>query len=369
MPLGLPATKEFLDCFRQDIAGNRVVPDEPPGFVKFMYERLNSVRAADIETVLGDLEDRSAWAERFMADETFIAGVLHGSNHELGIHKTMCDQLAEMIRDEVITVYGTIDVDKAADLYNGLLGHYQLFFHDVCGGRETVPFFTLNYDTAIEEATRKLGVRLVDGIVTDPESLGRVWSRTAYSEYEVIRHEVTVVLVKLHGSVRLVERQVGGESVFMEVPPNLRRNPPPMFHVVLYPSLRPKPITTEPFRTGYRLLRECLSNPHTYCLAAIGCSFWDVELNALLRDALDDNEHLHLIVVGPALRHDAIAERVGCEADRVVVIQTKFGPEPRNLIDAGKGRVLPVLRRWIGVAVDDLTSVGRFGTTEVVPDG
>ena len=224
-----------------------------------------------------------------------------------------------------------------------------------CGGRATIPFFTLNYDTAVEEAASQLGIPCIDGIQQMPGSSYRRWTASAYTQYQPLAGaEVCVVLVKLHGSVRLLLRQTPTGPTFVEVPTGLARNPAPDKHVVLYPSLLPKPITTEPFRTGYRILETCLNSSGTYCVVAIGCSFRDAELNTMLRDALEDNSHLRMVVVDPGLDHETVASRVQCNPDKVHVIQLPFGPETATDLTSGRGRVLGPLRIWIGLAMGSL---------------
>ncbi len=287
---------------------------------------------------------------------SFTSDVLAGDRTKLLAFKAKTDKLREAIYDEVIGTYGNVDPATAADLYAGLLGKYMLYFREFCGGRPTLPFFTLNYDTAVEEACSQLGIPCVDGIQQLAGSSFRRWTPTAYTQYQPpAGAEVCVVLVKLHGSVRLLLRQTPSGPIFVEVPTGLARNPAPDKHVVLYPSLLPKPITTEPFRTGYRVLETVLNSSGTYCLVAIGCSFRDAALNTVLRDALDDNGHLRLVVVDPGLDHDVVATRIGCSPDKVHVIQLPFGPEtPADLIN-GRGRVLSPLRMWIGLGMGALS--------------
>jgi hypothetical protein len=350
IPLGLPATKEFLETFRSKVTNTWHV-DEPPGYLRFVQDRL-STDESDIEAVLGRLENESNWCGALETDPLFTSEVLGGNTTRLLAFQTKADQLREDIYDEVITTYGNVDPERAADLYRGLLGHYMLYFRELCGGRPTLPFFTLNYDTAIEEAAARLSIPCVDGIQAVPGSSYRQWTPTAYTQYKPAEGaEVCVVLVKLHGSVRLLHRVTHDQEMFIEVPPGLARDPAPNTHVVLYPSLLPKPITTEPFRTGYRMLQTCLNSSGTYCLVVIGCSFRDTELNTVLRDALEDNPQLRLVVVDPKLDHETVALNITCSPEKVRVIQIPFGPESAGDLKSGHGRVVTQLRLWIGLGM------------------
>jgi hypothetical protein len=353
VPLGLPATKGFLSTFRDQVT-NTWSQDSPSGYLGFVQDRL-SHPDGDIEAVLGSLEQESNWCDILAADLPFVQEVLGGDRSRLLGFKTKIDKLREAIYDEVVRIYGNVDPIKAESLYKGLVGSYMLYFRPLCGGRPTLPFFTLNYDTAVEEAASLLGIRCVDGIRQMAGTSFRRWTADAYADYEPSpEEEVCIVLVKLHGSVRLVERSTVNGPLFVEVPTGLARDPAPNKHVVLYPSLLPKPITTEPFRTGYRLFRASLSNSNTYCLVIIGCSFRDLELNTIVRDALDDNDHLKLVVLDPGLDHETVAQRIGCTPERVHVIQQPFVPEADEDLKNGRGKIMTPLRLWVGVAVGEM---------------
>jgi hypothetical protein len=102
--------------------------------------------------------------------------------------------------------------DRPGDAATGLPGNFMLFFRALCGGRETLPFFTLNYDTAIEEATSNLGIRRVDGIIETPGAPEGRWTPATYTGYQPSGLEQSVVLVKLHGSVNQLVGQLGREA-------------------------------------------------------------------------------------------------------------------------------------------------------------
>lgn len=219
--------------------------------------------------------------------------------------------LAEAIYDEVIDRYGRVDADRATALYRGLIGVFRDQFAQELGCGDTLPFFTLNYDVAVEAAAGNLGLRLVDGFADS--TTGRTWGPEAYLNNRELPGSLNVVLVKLHGSVRLGRT---AEGSLVELPLHLRRDPAPHRHAVLYPALGQKQLRQEPYRTNYTLLRTCLL--HAVMLVVIGCSLCDDELNDLIRDCMLENSSFHLLAVGPDADHGDIAQRLSCPRNESV---------------------------------------------------
>jgi len=148
-------------------------------------ERLSQRQPTDIEVVLQELEAVGLWSDRFASTSRFFRARWMGfaNAHEKGHARDrgngLADllardaqttfgefaewsrRLAEAIYDEVVACYGTVDSGAAADLYRGLLGVMDQF--DVTDPIRTVPFFTLNYDIAVEHAVEALNLGLVDG--------------------------------------------------------------------------------------------------------------------------------------------------------------------------------------------------------------
>jgi hypothetical protein len=301
VPLGFPATAEFRVRFAESVAQRFV--GQGDDMVRFAIDRMNAPGNQDIEQVLARLENESYCADTLLSVPDFVSPVLAGDVGEMSQFKGRCDRLRESIYDEVLRTYGRVDRDRAVSLYRGLIGVYGQAA-DVTGGNTTLPIFTLNYDTAVEHAAVALGAQLIDGFVPGPGGQ-RVWSSAQFSKFEPRRDRLTVVLVKLHGSVLLGTRRIDtGKDELVELAEGLDRDPSPFDHVVLYPSLRPKPLGEEPFRTGYGLLRMSLEQANL--LFVIGCSFRDEQLNELLRDSLDRNPDLRLVAVDPELARPAL---------------------------------------------------------------
>lgn len=353
VPLGLNTTAEFHQRF-YDMQLRRIVDDDPE-FFDFVTTRLGGAAAADIEVVLARLEANADWTNQLASDRQFVAKVLLGDVQRLSVFSGWNSRLANAIYDEVIDHYGNIDAAKATALYKGLLGVFQDQLMESLGSR-TLPFFTLNYDTAVEEACRSLGIRLVDGFV-EGSFTGRRWDAKAYTQYQEKPDQLNCALVKLHGSVRLGRR---GDGVLVELPTGLHSDPSPHRHAVLYPSLLPKALREEPFRTNYRLLRGCLG--HAKLLVVIGCSMRDEELNSLIRECMDENDDLYVVAIAPDADVQSLSAAIGCSVNRVGTSRGRFEIEDAGSLKAGRGRILNAIRRWLATAAADGQTPHRFGT-------
>jgi hypothetical protein len=361
VPLGLPTTSGFLEHFVESALPKRLA-DAPEGLWRFARDRLTRREPTDIEVVLQHLEAAEVWSRQFAEDLPFFLSATDGFRPTL-LDKGMTEsdvsgladllardvqvtfgefadwsrRLAEAIYDEVIACYGSVDQPKAGDLYRGLLGVMDQF--DVADPIRTLPFFTLNYDIAVEQAADSLGLRIVDGF--DTGAAGRKWSPKTYASYVENSDEMTVALVKLHGSVRLGRTSAGD---LIELPAGTFRDPAPHRHAVLYPSLGPKSLHEEPYRTNYTMLRSCLMRADM-CVV-IGSTLRDAELNELIRGCIEENERLHLVVMGPEVSIAEIAERIGCEPTRLGGAVGCFEIEDPQLLKQGRGLTLNAIRRW-----------------------
>ena len=118
------------------------------------------------------------------------------------------------------------------------------------------------------------------------------------------------------------------EGIIYEVR-RVLRDPPPLKHVILYPSLRPKELQTEPFRTAYDYLNECLLGAEV--LVVIGTSLRDTQLTVVIRSAFRANSRIGLIAIGPSVDFERVAETVGVEPRRVAALRGNFGEHTERL--------------------------------------
>jgi hypothetical protein len=321
VPLGRYTTLEFWRQFQTKLY--RLPPDIPTE-AKQLAQQLAIWGAAadtDIEKVLSLLQRNAADAERLRGDSFFMQSVLNNYPDSIARYEAANRRMRDMVQDEVIAHYSTVDADQAAALYKPLIADFKSWFQTIPHVGGTIPFFTLNYDRAVEAAASGLDVRCVDGLGDQRGATERRWSRARFERYEEGNHGATVVLVKLHGSVRWGwQGDIGGNIV--ELSAGVGRDPGNLKHVVLYPTELPKPMYVEPFRTGYRIFRECLN--HACILFVIGCSLRDQEIRTSISDAMDDNTELHVVVLGPEANHQKTADDLGLDPKRVAGVRKPF---------------------------------------------
>jgi SIR2-like domain len=266
----------------------------------------------------------------------------------------------DLIYDEVIAQYSAVDVSKAASLYEDLFVRFKAWFSEIAGIGTTIPFFTLNYDVAVETAISKLPVRLVDGLRPSRGAVERRWSPRAFADYKENGNRLAVVLMKLHGSVRWGLRSGAGDGrrVIVELALHVGRDPGIHKHVVLYPTEMAKPIHLEPFRTLYRIFRESLN--HASVLFVIGCSLRDQEIRTSISDAMDDNRRLHLVLIGPEADHATTAQSLELDRTRVAATKVRFE------LSAGStfmGMLRGFAQSASGITVSDAPRTYRFDVT------
>lgn len=328
--LGRYTSAQFVNNFFNSA---RVVElDKRDGIYQFTTT-LRFKPETDIETILSYLEENVTAGDRFRSDTEFVKRVLYGSTSALDPFIGMNRELRDALYKEIMDHFGAVDPEQAGELYKPLLADFIDWFREVPGVGPTIPFFTLNYDTAVEGAASALGLRIVDGLIPMRAAIGLRWSRTAFESYEEQPNAVSVVLFKLHGSVRWGRSEQGGKEIISELQPLVGLNPGPYRQAVIYPTLGPKPVRDEPFRTGYRFLRTCLANAKI--MFVIGCSLRDGEIQDSISDAMDDNPDLHIVSIAPDADYTKVAELTHCDPSRVATVQREFtfpavGPKGDN---------------------------------------
>jgi hypothetical protein len=365
--LGRDTTKQFLKRFSTE--AHRRLAERGGALVSqlsFVHEAATGGKL-DIEHVLSLLEERRDAARSLIDDGAFKAQVAEDVQSIVRGYAEANDTIARAIYDMVIEHYSAVDEQQAGELYRELLRGFPAWFGDVPDLGLTLPFFTLNYDTAIESAVASwldepdgggghMEVRLVNGLTQVRGGTEPRWSEREFASYREVPNKANIVLVKLHGSVLWGRRGGVRQPYVAQLPIGVRRDPGEDFrHAVLYPTLAPKPVADEPFRTGYRCLRACL---HTaQLLVIIGSSLRDPEIVAELRDAMEANERLHIVAIDPNLDHNTVATRVTAPPARVAAIGVAF---EAAMVVGLMGRLRDFARLASGV--ETRASV-RFGKT------
>lgn len=366
VPLGRFPTREFWEHIKQVfVATSTKDSDELRAFKTALMARFNATDV-DIELVLSYLEQNAERAEQLASDGVFVERVLHKQRANLDQYAGWNRSVRDLIYDQVIEHYSAVNSEEAAVLYRPLFKDYKLWFQPVEGVGHTIPFFTLNYDTAVELAASALGVRVVDGLHHHAGATENRWSRGAFENYSESRDATTVVLVKLHGSVRWGRiagdggNSTTGSGPIVELPHFVGRDPGRHRHAVLYPSLTPKPLQAEPFHTGYRIFRRCLDSARI--LIVIGCSLRDPEIRVAISDAMDDNRALHMLLFGPESDHAAESQLLRIDSARVAAVRGRFeAVEYRD----GQSAFMGCIRGYAASACGDAEAKlsFRFGAT------
>jgi hypothetical protein len=384
VPLGLFTTRQFLDDFKVNDR-QRLIQQGLEVPLSWVLSEA-AIKEFDIEDVLDLLERRRAAVRLLLADGRLVQNVQKERVEAAEEYVAETEKIDAAIRNKVVEHYSSVDPTLAAELYRPLLREFRAWFSRIPGLGYTLPLFTLNYDAAVEIAANRLTnapieqdgqqmpVRLVDGLLQSDEAAERRWSRQAFEAYAERPTELGVVLVKLHGSVRWGrDSRPGKEDLIVELATGVGRDPGRFHTAILYPTLAPKPVNDEPFRTGYRLLRACLRG--TRFFVVIGCSLRDPELVAEIRDAMEENEGLHLVSVGPTVDHAGVCEALSLNSgrDRVAALKAEFAIPKPQIESTFPGGLLP--REWLmgclrklaleAYAVEGVSRGSFFGHTQI----
>jgi hypothetical protein len=334
-------SKEFVEHFLQKSVRVNALEKRDRDILRFT----NGIRGQiamgkdDLEALLEVFERNVRDAERFRVDPEFVREIALGQNEKLERFIGMNQELRDALYSEIIEQYSLIDSTQAASLYRPLIGEFNEWFRDIPGIGRTVVLFTLNYDSAIEAAGSELEIPVIDGLGRTKGATETRWDRSVLETYAERPETTSVVLFKVHGSVRWGWQRVNDREVISELAVGLQRDPGIFKTAVLYPTLGPKPVRKEPFRTGYRFLRACLGN--ALVLFVIGCSLRDEEIQQALSDAMDDSEQLHIVAISPDANHEEIARTVPCDPSRVAAVRERFeisrGPGYSDLMGTLRG--------------------------------
>jgi hypothetical protein len=170
--------------------------------------------------------------------------------------------------------------------------HYVRNLFEICNDGCGIDIFSLNYDLCIETALTQYAKRQFANGFTEAGG----WEPQTFKESAPIR------LFKLHGSLDWVEDQAYG-LCSLQYPRHKQAenlegdNVRPLLIFGTAHKLSPR----EPFLTmTYLFSQQVLS---TTILAIVGYSFGDEHVNQIIRQGIEKNSKLRVLVVGPHSRH------------------------------------------------------------------
>ncbi len=245
--------------------------------------------SAHIEHVLSQLGDFITLAERSKDQTIAIAGADHGLDALRALHGDIRDAIREVIRRGFHPAMGE-DAPKIAedgehvvtvDFHRWFIR--TLFVARDKAGRPMRPihFFTLNYDTLVEDALALERISFADGFSGGAMAY---WSpETAFAEAGA-GGRVAANLVKLHGSIDW-HAEANGSVI------RCREGcgyPERAGNVLIYPQAT-KYVATQrdPFASLFERLRNVLRSPSPMVFAICGYSFGDEHVDLQIEEAMD----------------------------------------------------------------------------------
>jgi hypothetical protein len=230
-------------------------------------------------------------------------------------------------------------LDRWLSLSDDIIGnlHYLRHLFEICNDGCGIDVFSLNYDLCIEAVlTQYLKKQFANGFTE-----GGGWQPQTLKDDNVIR------LFKLHGSLDWVEDQAYG-LCSLQYPRHKQAeniegdNVRPLLIFGTAHKLSPR----EPFLSlTYSFSQQVLN---TTILAIIGYSFGDEHVNQIIRQGIEKNPKLRVLVVGPS---------AGKQVDSISFLQ---GRKPR-VVDLNaktqealtKGEFLKAIRALLERASDE----------------
>ena len=305
VPLGMPTTATFWKNLRER-------PIEPPEAHRLLLELEKDLSAngvVDIELVLDRLLDWETQAEQL--------GKHSVTRNLTQVQESLANNIArqahQAILSRVIDTYADVNPDDAARLWSPILERLWTL------GIRTVPIFTTNYDTVIEQATLfstelirmdRLNeeyadqpetlhhsapedyLRLRDGFKLEHREFAH-WEPWEFHGYDERSDELTVTLFKMHGSSTwsFIPKQDNVSELTPEIsdnesdglsdeigllPPGVGRDPLGRITAVHYPYLSKPAREHDMFWVPYSYFESCLQD--CKLCVAIGSSFRDNEV-------------------------------------------------------------------------------------------
>lgn len=283
LPLMYPLTKLVTDPYAEPIA---------PHHTLFAALQSSLPDDAHIEHVLSQLGDFVALAER-SKDKTIFVGE-NGYNLEIlrALHGEIRDAIRMVIQLGYHPANGNVGPRIAQQGEHVVkVDHHRAFLKTLFATRakvgrplRPVNFFTLNYDTLIEDALALERISFADGFSGGAMAY---WApETAYAESGA-GGRVMAQLVKLHGSIDWHAEPNGSVIRCREG----CGYPDRAGNVLIYPQAT-KYVATQrdPFASLFERLRNVLRSPHPLVFAICGYSFGDEHVDLQIEEAMERSD-------------------------------------------------------------------------------
>lgn len=336
-PLGLPTMKNLIEeGFRgsleehpkrvYDMAANWAARNSHDDAVDFelLYTMVDELASMEPDDPLS-----LPFAPHLERERGFV---FQESNIIEDVSKTRkaANKLRESLRTAVHRRLSGVDAKQAAELYLPLLDDiYQL-----SAGSPSLPFFTTNYDQALERIWRyghaeeyRRDIDLLTPFETIEDHFGPQFHPEILDQ-KADGNRLLVKLHKLHGSLNWVEQN--GRTISAPQEEYFQRN------VVIYP-LRKHEEFEDPFRTLFERFRRALSQVDV--LLVIGSSLRDKHLFDVIVENLEARSGLRLVIHDP--KAEDISEKLSDDlASQVIPAPGCFGePDSRETIESAVASV------------------------------
>ncbi len=278
----------------------KVADDGNPLFGSMLRELKDELpEDAHIEHILSHLGDFATLAERSKYKKVKVGSISRELSELRDLHTELLKCISETIRWGYIEgdgggseLVGTRDqpivqVDTHADFISAVFNRSQAGVEE---RRGAVKFFTINYDTLLEDALALNCITYWDGF-----SGGAVAFRNHNYRDDEPDSGFRAHVIKLHGSIdwyQSTDDRIWRIRDGDRYPERTSRDPRRSSHVLIYPQAT-KYLATQrdPFASQFDLFRRSLNSNSENVLAICGYSFGDEHINQEIELALQQSKN------------------------------------------------------------------------------
>lgn len=245
---------------------------------------------AHVEHVLSHIGDLIAIAERTKCGSVDVGGTDRTAEDLHKLHRNIQNDIRDTMRwGYVPACDGTQErvgkKDAPIVTIDGHVAFVEALFHDVRAGRERRPpvaFFTINYDTLLEDALAQSRVVVADGFSGGAMAFWEPGSE--FDDSFTSDTRVQARIYKLHGSIDWV---ISSEDVVVRRRQDAGYPDDANVTLLIYPQATKYKVTQrDPFATLFGAFRSALVNEQHGLLAVCGYSFGDHHITEEIERAL-----------------------------------------------------------------------------------